>query len=153
VNPIDRPDRSTTARRWLYDRRQGATLGLLVACLATWNLSVGQGGLLLPDPPPQAGSAADVLLDRIDLNAAPAEVLRVLPGLGPARAQAIIESRREAGPFASPRDLQRVHGIGPAIAAALAPHVYFGSQAPRRELSTDSAVTPGDLAEPSRPEK
>jgi len=54
----------------------------------------------------------------IDLNRADARTLEVLPRIGPARAAAIVEARREA-PFASLEDLGRIRGIGPATLAGL----------------------------------
>lgn len=50
---------------------------------------------------------------RIRVNTASAEALTALPGIGPARAAAIVETRRRDGPFQRVEDLQRVPGIGP----------------------------------------
>ena len=47
--------------------------------------------------------------DRININTASAAELETLPGVGPSRAQTIIDNR----PFASVDDLERVPGIGP----------------------------------------
>lgn len=55
----------------------------------------------------------------LDLNAATAEQLDSLPGVGPATAGAIVDDRERNGPFASVDDLVRVPGIGPAKLAAL----------------------------------
>lgn len=56
----------------------------------------------------------------IDLNAATeAELLR-LPGIGPAKAQAIVAYRQSRGPFASVEDVVRVPGIGPSTLAGFA---------------------------------
>ncbi|MBT8399101.1 MAG: ComEA family DNA-binding protein [Rhodothermia bacterium] len=51
---------------------------------------------------------------RIDLNTASHAQLVTLPGIGPALASRIIESRERLGPFERVVDLQRVPGIGPA---------------------------------------
>ena len=48
----------------------------------------------------------------IDLNLAPVSELQLLPGIGPALAGRIVESREAEGPFASVEDLARVRGIG-----------------------------------------
>ena len=76
-------------------------------------------------PPPTASgpTSQGVLPDgRIDLNRATADELATLPGIGPARAAAIIAAREEQ-PFAEPGDLRRVSGIGEATFQWLAPLV------------------------------
>ncbi|MDQ1384887.1 MAG: competence protein ComEA [Actinomycetota bacterium] len=50
----------------------------------------------------------------LNLNAATAEQLDTLPGVGPATAAAIIKDREAHGPFRSVDDLGRVRGIGDA---------------------------------------
>ncbi len=52
---------------------------------------------------------------RININTASAAELETLPGVGPSRAQAIIDNR----PFASAADLERVPGIGAKTLEAL----------------------------------
>ncbi len=79
---------------------------------------VGEEVPLTLDAPSQG-----VLPDgRIDLNRASAAELETLPGVGPARAQAIIAERQDR-PFAVPGDLRRVPGIGEATFQRLAPLV------------------------------
>jgi competence protein ComEA len=56
---------------------------------------------------------------RIAINRASARDLESLPGIGPALAKRIVEERERAGPYRSPRDLLRVHGIGPKKQAAI----------------------------------
>jgi len=74
-------------------------------------------------PPPEAPASRGVLPDgRIDLNAASQAELETLPGVGPARAKAII-AEREVRPFRTPGDLRRVPGIGEATFQRLAPSV------------------------------
>ena len=62
---------------------------------------------------------------RIDLNRAPPELLRALPGVGDVLAVRI-EAERAARPFASVEDLRRVPGVGPALVARVAPHATAG---------------------------
>ncbi|MEB1808154.1 MAG: helix-hairpin-helix domain-containing protein [Bacillaceae bacterium] len=50
---------------------------------------------------------------KININQATAEELQKLPGIGPAKATAIIAYRDENGPFQTVDDLQNVSGIGP----------------------------------------
>ncbi len=74
-------------------------------------------------PPPDEPASRGVLPDgRIDLNTASQAELVTLPGVGPARAQAII-AEREARPFRVAGDLRRVPGIGEATFQRLAPLV------------------------------
>ncbi len=77
------------------------------------------------------------LLDggRIDLNRAPASLLERLPGIGPVRAAAIVDSRREA-PFASLHELERVRGIGPSTRARIEPWLFVAERdVPDRNLT------------------
>lgn len=62
----------------------------------------------------------------VDLNAADADALDALPGVGPATAQAILTYREESGPFRSVEDLLDVPGIGDAKLEQLRPHVVVG---------------------------
>jgi DNA uptake protein ComE-like DNA-binding protein len=56
---------------------------------------------------------------------ADAEVIEALPQLGPARVNAIVQSR-QGKPFESIDELhQRVRGIGPATLRAIDPHLRF----------------------------
>lgn len=50
---------------------------------------------------------------RINVNTAGAVELESLPGIGPAKAQAIVDQRRRNGPFRTIDDLLDVPGIGP----------------------------------------
>lgn len=68
--------------------------------------------------PDDAGGAGPV-----DLNRADAATLETLPGIGPARAAAIVEHRETHGPFTEPGDLRDVPGIGEATFQRLADQV------------------------------
>ncbi|MEL7474282.1 MAG: helix-hairpin-helix domain-containing protein, partial [Planctomycetota bacterium] len=62
----------------------------------------------------------------INVNAANAEQLQALPGVGPVLSARLIADRRSNGPFKAAADLERVKGIGAKTAARLAPRVWFG---------------------------
>jgi competence protein ComEA len=49
----------------------------------------------------------------LDVNKDSAEVLSLLPGIGPAKALRIVDHRKKSGPFKTPQELESVHGIGP----------------------------------------
>ena len=51
---------------------------------------------------------------KININTASAEELTQLQGVGPKYAAKIVEYREQKGPFASPEDIMKIPGIGPA---------------------------------------
>ncbi len=62
---------------------------------------------------------ADLSSTLLDLNAASADELMLLEGIGPVRARAIVLDREKRGPFRSVGDLVRVEGIGPQTLAGI----------------------------------
>ena len=49
--------------------------------------------------------------------------LTQLPGIGETLARRIVESRRQAGPFADHEDIRRVRGIGPRTLERISPYL------------------------------
>lgn len=82
-------------------------------------------------PPPvvvrreRAESAAGPAEGRVAINRATAEELQRLPGVGPALAQRILAHRQQHGPFRTLADLDAVSGIGPALLSRIGPLVDF----------------------------
>lgn len=68
--------------------------------------------------------------EKIDPNTAALEELLRLPGVGPARAAAILRERSEGGPFSGAEGLRRVPGIGPATATRLASYLTLSPLQP-----------------------
>lgn len=68
--------------------------------------------------------APPLLPSRLDVNRATAEELERLPGIGPALAARIIADRSSRGPFASPEAILRVPGIGARTLARLRPYLW-----------------------------
>ena len=64
-----------------------------------------------------AASAASAASAPIDLNTASEAALQTLPGIGPAKARAIVAYREAHGPFATVQALEQVPGFGPALVA------------------------------------
>ena len=58
------------------------------------------------------GTAAETLLDKIDINTASKEELMTLSGIGDGRAADIIKHREENGNFSRIEDIMQVSGIG-----------------------------------------
>ncbi|WP_052350455.1 ComEA family DNA-binding protein [Paenibacillus gorillae] len=63
--------------------------------------------------------SADEDRGKLDVNRATAEQLKGLKGIGPAKAQAIVNEREQHGFFSSADDLLRVKGIGPKLLAGM----------------------------------
>jgi competence protein ComEA len=61
----------------------------------------------------------------VNVNTASVEELQLLPGVGEARARAIVDLRKQRGGFKSLEELRAVKGIGDASLERLRPHVAF----------------------------
>jgi competence protein ComEA len=72
--------------------------------------------------------------ERIDPNTASADELDRLDGVGPAMAARIVERRQARGPFRTLADLDSVSGIGPSTLVKIAPQVTLAA-APRTASS------------------
>lgn len=62
---------------------------------------------------------------QIQINRAGPDELETLPGIGPARAEAIIEFRERKGDFREPEDLLEISGIGEKTLDQLREHIRF----------------------------
>jgi competence protein ComEA len=80
----------------------------------------------------------------VDLNRASASELDALPGLGPVKAQAIVQWRGEHGPCRALEDLLEVPGVGAATIGMLRGRAYCGAG----RGSTGSASAEGVSAAP-----
>lgn len=60
---------------------------------------------------------------QVNVNTASVQELQLLPRVGPAIAQRIVEFRNANGPFKTPEELIRVKGIGEKTFANLQPYV------------------------------
>lgn len=104
---------------------RAAAVWLVAAALLGVTLA---GWVMLPRPTGWPDPSADPdAAYRVDPNAADSATLQLLPGIGPALADRIIEERTARGPFRSAQDMQRVQGIGPKVAERLSPYVRFDS--------------------------
>lgn len=66
--------------------------------------------------------------ERIDVNEAPPEQLERLPGIGPALASRIVEHREEIGRFRREEQLLDVSGIGEKTLARVRPHLRLRAE-------------------------
>jgi competence protein ComEA len=63
----------------------------------------------------------------VNLNTATKDELVALPGVGPAKAQAIVDYRNQHGPFRSLDELRKVKGIGEKLFLQLKPELTLGN--------------------------
>ena len=87
---------------------------LLVACAVALAASAGL-----------AADAASKLTGVVNVNTATEAQLQLLPGIGEARAQALIALRKQRGGFKGLGELREVKGIGEAGLERLRPFVRF----------------------------
>jgi competence protein ComEA len=80
------------------------------------NLAVGSSGGMV--------TAAEL----VNINLADEAALQVLPGVGPAMAQRIIEYRESNGPFATIEEITNVSGIGPTRLEQLRDLITVGEE-------------------------
>lgn len=73
--------------------------------------------------PPALTDSPEQTPGRIDINTASALDFETLPGIGPAKAAAIVAYRTRHGRFTTIADLDNVPGIGPATIEAIAPSI------------------------------
>jgi competence protein ComEA len=91
----------------------GLTRHVLAAlALASVLTAASVGSAQLEQGANEAPSTQTAALGVVNLNSATEEELVRLPGIGPAKAQAILHMREQRGPFKKVEDLMQVRGIG-----------------------------------------
>ena len=71
------------------------------------------------------GHLRPLFFEPVPINIANEATLKTLPGIGPALAKAILETRKERGVFQQKNDLLAVPGIGPGKLASLSTTISF----------------------------
>lgn len=110
-----------TAAGGLLPQADTASINLAAQLTDGQKIYVVEQGTPQPDTP--SNNKSDTLTP-IDINTADATQFETLPGIGPTRAQAIIEYRNTHGPFQTIEDIQNVSGIGPATFENLKNHIF-----------------------------
>ena len=110
------------------DRVPGVGPGLLKLLSPHLSFSHGLvgrqgGGCILVNSAADTCAGLGASRPPLDLNSASLEELDALPGVGRARAAAIMQYRTQHGPFSKIEELTRVSGFGPGALQRLQPHV------------------------------
>lgn len=107
------------SQQWSRESYTVQTQALLVQSEQAAQAEEGQGTQAEEDGEEQAR-------ELININTADAELLETLPGIGPVKAQAIVEDREENGPFNVVESLIRVPGIGESTLEAILDYITVG---------------------------
>lgn len=94
-------------------------------------------------------AASPAWAQALDLNQADQPALEHLPGIGPAKAKAILQYRAAHGPFASVEALDAVPGIGPKLMERLRPEVRIGPITEKPTVPSKPITAP--VSKPARP--
>ena len=87
-----------------------------------------------------------VFAEPVDINRADAETIsKSLKGVGPKKAEAIVQYRKEHGDFKTLKDLENVKGIGEKTAKALEKDILFSDSA----ASTEGGAPVGEASSPA----
>jgi competence protein ComEA len=74
-------------------------------------------------------------LATVNLNSATKDELVALPGIGPSKAQAIIDYRTQNGPFRSVDEVRKVRGIGEKLFQQIKPELTIAGGGPRAAVA------------------
>jgi competence ComEA-like helix-hairpin-helix protein len=122
-SPSSEPGAPPPWANWLRRSDQaviGAVVGVFLVAMAVWWFFRGgaRGELIDIDR-----AAPRRIEFQVDLNKATWAELSLLPGVGEARAKAIVASRQADGPFRHPDDLMRIRGFGPRTIESVRPYL------------------------------
>ncbi len=84
------------------------------------------------------GLCTGIVLAATNINTATKDELVALPGIGPAKAQAILDHRKAHGPFKSVEDLKDVKGIGAKRFEKLKPELAVTGPTAAKEAAADA---------------
>lgn len=105
-----------------------AFLALAATALGTWRM------ITRPHNPELPPSDLSPITLRLNPNTATLDELLSIPGMGSARATALISHRTSQiadgipTPYQSPQDLSKIRGFGPSSLSRITPHLLFPTQ-------------------------
>jgi competence protein ComEA len=99
-----------------------------------------------------ARAAGKAVEGAVNLNTAPPEVLALLPGIGPSKAQSILAYRKRH-PFRTVDELVRIKGIGRKMVRHLRPHLAVGGPTTATASTAPTATPPTPPPPPTPPKR
>jgi competence ComEA-like helix-hairpin-helix protein len=131
---VEERERAPFATAWELTRVPGIGPAMIEAIAPHLDLPAGEPPQarprttpppIVPAPPASTAPRATATAGDglVDINRAGPDELERLPGIGPAIARRIVAHRDSAGPFHTAEDLLAVRGIGPATLARLLPYL------------------------------
>ena len=84
-------------------------------------------------------AAALTAQSAVNLNTASRDELVTVPGIGPAKAQAIVEHRKAHGPFKSVDDLKQIKGFRDKLVERLRPELTVAAAPAKGAPKSDAA--------------
>ena len=98
----------------------GIALALWACAMVWWSTSGGD----------DTSAVAAPVAATVDVNSADAVALQVLPGIGLALSQRIVDDRAKNGPFRRPEDLLRVRGVTEELVRRIRPFLADAGRVP-----------------------
>jgi competence ComEA-like helix-hairpin-helix protein len=90
----------------------------------------------------QVAFSALATVGAVNVNTANVEELQLLPGVGPARAQAILAARKSKGAFKRIEDLAAIKGIGDSMLDKMRPHIILTGRTTARQEERPPRLAP-----------
>ena len=121
------------------------------ATRVTIDSSIGSHRAARDRTPRPARDSSPPLTQPVDLDVASEQEIERLPRIGPVLARRIVDDRAANGSFGSLAGLERVRGVGPALAASLGSRVTFsGTARPSNALANQRLRSLSPTSEPRR---
>jgi competence ComEA-like helix-hairpin-helix protein len=130
---VDQALRAAHRAFWRFAERDQVVVCVLAAVLVVAVAARSGAARWAASRPVRRVEGCEEIGYRVDLNRASPGELDLLPGIGPAKAQRIVDHRRAHGPFERIGDLARVPGISGQCAERLRALVTVGCAASGEE--------------------
>jgi competence protein ComEA len=91
-----------------FPLRSGDTIGEIIDAAGGFSTNADSSGIIITVPQNNNNTASS---QKIDINRAEVWLLQALPGIGEVKAQAIVDYRKQNGPFRNIEEIMKVPGL------------------------------------------